>query len=59
MNFSEIPISKVAFSQKVDCGDMRVAEGYKFVCKENGIRIVMDVEVVYRELVQATKGFIG
>jgi hypothetical protein len=39
----EIPVAKIAFSQKVHCSYVDVGKSYKLIAEENSIWIVMNV----------------
>lgn len=59
VNFPEVSIPEVAFSQKVEGGDMGVTESDELVCEEYGIWVVVYVEVIHCEFVEPTERFVA
>lgn len=47
----EVVVAEVALAQEVEGGDVILGEGGEFICEEDGVGVVVDVEVIDGEFV--------
>ena len=59
VHFLEISVSEIALSQQIDACDGVVGEGDQFVSEEDGIVVVVDVEVVDCQFVESSEDFVA
>lgn len=59
MHLLEVCVPEVALAEEVDCCDVAVREGEQLVGEEDGVCVVVDVEVVDCEVVEAAQHLVG
>lgn len=54
MYFFEISVSEITFTEKIYTTYMTIGKSQHFICKKDGITIVMDIQIVNCEIIEST-----
>ena len=55
----EITVPEVALTEQIDAAEVVVRKSEHFICKKDGIAVVVDVEVVDSQFIETSEDFIA